>query len=148
MDSIFIKPEYAIKFPSNNFQKSSKIPKILHKNTISYTKLKTPHLHSNLANDLFRTGDRFIPFKTDKENFQNFLLKTPLTNQQNKNNKNNSNANLSNTNVNNDGQNLLSPLEEKPEKNYANFIVDNMLRTNADNYNFHKDKIRKFRFTI
>ena len=141
MDSIFIKPEYAIKFPSNNFQKSSKIPKILHKNTISYTKLKTPHLHSNLANDLFRTGDRFIPFKTDKENFQNFLLKTPLTNQQNKNNKNNSNANLSNTNVNNDGQNLLSPLEEKPEKNYANFIVDNMLRANSDNYNYNLNNL-------
>ena len=127
MDSIFIQP--------NNIPlKSSKIPKILHKNTISYTtKLKTPHLRSNFSNELFLTGDRFIPFKNDKENFQNFLLKTPITNNNIKNNTNSVNNNELNE------QNLLSPLDEKPEKNYANFIVDNMLRTNSDNYNFNNN---------
>ena len=152
MESLFIHQELIPKFSDKNFP-PSKNPKIIHKNTISYNKYKTPRLHSNLSNDLFRTGDRFIPFKNDKENFQNFLLHTPIPNVNE--NTINSNTNFFNANVtsnlnNNTGNNtneqeLLSPLEEKPEKNYANFIVDNMLRTNSDNYNFQKGKERKFR---
>ena len=153
MESIFIQQEFHPKFPDQNFF-NSKNQKILHKNTISYNKFKTPRITNNLHNDLFRTGDRFIPLKNDKENFQNFLLNTPIPNVNNF--TSNSNTNVlyvnvnSNTNNNNNRngnteQDLLSPLEEKPEKNYANFIVDNMLRTNSDNFNCQKDKIGKFR---
>ena len=153
MESIFIQQEFHPKFPDQNFF-NSKNQKILHKNTISYNKFKTPRITNNLHNDLFRTGDRFIPLKNDKENFQNFLLNTPIPNVNNF--TSNSNTNVLNVNVNsntnnnnnrngNTEQDLLSPLEEKPEKNYANFIVDNMLRTNSDNFNCQKDKIGKFR---
>jgi len=153
MESIFIQQEFHPKFPDQNFF-NSKNQKLLHKNTISYNKFKTPRIVNNLHNDLFRTGDRFIPLKNDKENFQNFLLNTPIPNVNNftsNSNTNILNANISsnpNNNNNRNGnteQDLLSPLEEKPEKNYANFIVDNMLRTNSDNYNCQKDKIGKFR---
>ena len=153
MESIFVPQEIHPKFPDQNIL-NSKIPKIIHKNTVSFNKFKTPHFHNNLANDIFRTGDRFIPFKNDKENFQNFLLNTPIPNPQvltsNSNNNAlnaNGNSNTNNNSNRNDSneQGLLSPLEEKPEKNYANFIVDNMLRTNADNYNYQKDKHGKFR---
>ena len=153
MESIFIQQEFHPKFPDQNFF-NSKNQKILHKNTISYNKFKTPRITNNLHNDLFRTGDRFIPLKNDKENFQNFLLNTPIPNVNNF--TSNSNTNILNVNINsntnnnnnrngNTEQDLLSPLEEKPEKNYANFIVDNMLRTNSDNFNCQKDKIGKFR---
>jgi WD40 repeat protein len=52
-------------------------------------------------------------------------------------------GNLENTKINE--QNLLSPLDEKPETNYASFIVDNMLRINIDQYNFPRSKIVKLR---
>ena len=156
MDSIFINEEFNPKFPVQDIP-NPKNPKIIHKNTISFNKFKTPRLHSNLQNDLFRTGDRFIPLKNDKDNFQNFLLHTPIpiSNNFSSNTNNNAlnsniNANINNNNNRNNGNNeqdLLSPLEEKPEKNYANFIVDNMLRINSDNYNYNtqKDKMGKFR---
>ena len=153
MESIFIQQEFHPQFPDRNFL-GSKNQKLIHKNTISFNKFKTPHIHNNLQNDLFRTGDRFIPLKNDKENFQNFLLNTPIpipNNFTSNSHTNALNANINsntNSNVNRNGngeQDLLSPLEEKPEKNYANFIVDNMLRSNSDNYNYQKDKIGKFR---
>ena len=153
MESIFIQPEFHPKFDEQNilFSKNSKL---IRKNTISYNKYKTPRLHNNLSNNIFRTGDRFIPFKNDKENFQNFLLNTPIPKTQVfpsslNNNIINPNNNSNNNIVNrNNEQEMLSPLEEKPEKNYANFIVDNMLRINSDNFNCNfnnKDKERKFR---
>jgi len=150
MESIFIQQEFHPNFEDKNIL-ISKNSKLIRKNTISYNKYKTPRLHNNLSNNIFRTGDRFIPFKNEQENFQNFLLHTPLPNTQmfpsSTNNIINQNNNSNNNNANgNNDQDTLSPLEEKPEKNYANFIVDNMLRTNSDNYNFHnKDKERKFR---
>ena len=156
MDSIFINEEFNPKFPVQDIP-NPKNPKIIHKNTISFNKFKTPRLHSNLQNDLFRTGDRFIPLKNDKDNFQNFLLHTPIPISNNFSSNTNNNALNSNVNANinnnnnrnnsNNEQDLLSPLEEKPEKNYANFIVDNMLRINSDNYNYNtqKDKMGKFR---
>ena len=153
MESIFIQQEFHPKFEEQNilFSKNSKL---IRKNTVSYNKYKTPRLHNNLTNNIFRTGDRFIPFKNDKENFQNFLLNTPIPKTQvfpslTNNNIINPNNNSNNNNVNrNNEQETLSPLEEKPEKNYANFIVDNMLRINSDNFNCNlnnKDKERKFR---
>ena len=153
MESIFIQQEFHPKFEEQNilFSKNSKL---IRKNTVSYNKYKTPRLHNNLTNNIFRTGDRFIPFKNDKENFQNFLLNTPIPKthvfpSMTNNNIINPNNNSNNNNVNrNNEQETLSPLEEKPEKNYANFIVDNMLRINSDNFNCNlnnKDKERKFR---
>ena len=153
MESLFIQQEFHPKFDEQNFP-FSKNPKLIRKNTISYNKYKTPRLHNNLSNNIFRTGDRFIPFKNDKDNFQNFLLHTPLPNTQvfpssTNNNINNQNNNSNNNNINgNNEQEILFPLDEKPEKNYANFIVDNMLRTNSENFNCNlnnKDKERKFR---
>ena len=153
MESIFIQQEFHPKFEEQNilFSKNSKL---IRKNTVSYNKYKTPRLHNNLSNNIFRTGDRFIPFKNDKENFQNFLLNTPIPKTQvfpsmTNNNIINPNNNSNNNNINrNNEQETLSPLEEKPEKNYANFIVDNMLRINSDNFNCNlnnKEKERKFR---
>ena len=153
MESIFIQQEFHPKFNEQNIL-VSKNSKLIRKNTVSYNKYKTPRLHNNLSNNIFRTGDRFIPFKNDKENFQNFLLNTPIPKTQvfpslTNNNIINPNNNSNNNNVNrNNEQETLSPLEEKPEKNYANFIVDNMLRINSDNFNCNlnnKDKERKFR---
>ena len=153
MESIFIQQEFHPKFEEQNIL-VSKNSKLIRKNTVSYNKYKTPRLHNNLSNNIFRTGDRFIPFKNDKENFQNFLLNTPIPKTQvfpslTNNNIINPNNNSNNNNVNrNNEQETLSPLEEKPEKNYANFIVDNMLRINSDNFNCNlnnKDKERKFR---
>ena len=116
-----------------NRQKSSKSNKIVHKNTISYNKFKTPCINGNLDKELLRTGDRFIPFKND-ENFQNFLLKTPNLN---------ISYEIEKTKIIESEK--LSPLEEKPETNYASFIVDNMLRTNTDIYNFPQSKFEKLR---
>jgi WD40 repeat protein len=116
-----------------NRQKSSKSNKIVHKNTISYNKFKTPCINGNLDKELLRTGDRFIPFKND-ENFQNFLLNTPNLN---------ISYEIEKTKIIESEK--LSPLEEKPETNYASFIVDNMLRTNTDIYNFPQSKFEKLR---
>lgn len=114
-------------------QKQNKSSKISHKNTISYNRIKNYKTNANLDKQLFRTGDRFIPFKNDN-NFQNFILKTPnLT----------LNYELEKTKKKEDE--LLSPLEEKPETNYASFIVDNMLRTSMDQFNFPNSKCARFR---
>ena len=132
MNSVLIGLDYPYYNEEQNKKKSSK-SKIIHKNTISYNKYKISRINNNSDNGSLRTGDRFIPFKNDKDNFQNFLLKN--------------NANVSNIHEKNKLNNsaLLSPLEEKPEKNYASFIVDNMLRTNSDQYNFPQSKMGKFR---
>ena len=103
MESIFIHQEFHPKFQEQNVP-HLKNTKIFHKNTISYNKYKTPHFHNHLSNDIFRTGDRFIPFKNDKENFQNFLLNTPIPNVNNftsNSNTNNLNVNINSNNNNN-----------------------------------------------
>ena len=130
MNSVLIGLDYPNYNGEQNKKKSS-ISKIIHKNTISYNKYKISRINTSSDNGSLRTGDRFIPFKNDKDNFQNFLL------------KNNSNvSNIEKNKLNNSA--LLSPLKEKPEKNYASFIVDNMLRTNADQYNLPQSKMGKF----
>ena len=132
MNSVLIGLDYPYYNGEQNKKKTSK-SKIIHKNTISYNKYKISRINNSIDNGSLRTGDRFIPLKNDKDNFQNFLLKN--------------NSNVSNIYEKNKLNNspLLSPLEEKPEKNYASFIVDNMLRTNADQYNFPQSKMGKFR---
>ena len=61
-----------------NQKKKVKKNNINHKGTISYNKFKTPRLSKNVDKEQLRTGDRFIPFRNDKDNFQNFLFNTPL----------------------------------------------------------------------
>ena len=82
MNSVLIGLDYPYYNGEQNKKKSSK-SKIIHKNTISYNKYKISRINTNSDNGSLRTGDRFIPFKNDKDNFQNFLL--------------NNNSNLSNT---------------------------------------------------
>ena len=133
MDSISIVSEYNHFKQEQIRQKQSKSNKINHKNTVSYNKLKTYLGNTLLGNEQLRTGDRFIPFKNDN-NFQNFVLKSPNPDIKD---------NLDEEKINE--QNLLSPLEEKPETNYASFIIDNMLRTNLEQFNFPLSKIIKMR---
>ena len=132
MNSVLIGLDYPYYNGEQNKKKSSK-SKIIHKNTISYNKYKISRINTNSDNGSLRTGDRFIPFKNDKDNFQNFLL-----------NNNSNSLNIHEKNKLNNSA-ILSPFEEKPEKNYASFIVDNMLRTNSDQYNFPHSKMGKFR---
>ena len=133
MDSISLGLEYKNFNQEQSRPKASKSYKINHKNTISFNRLKNylGNIHSD--SELIRTGDRFIPLKNDN-NFQNFVLKTPNPSNM---------GNIDNIKINE--QNLLSPLDEKPEANYASFIVDNMLRTNIEQYNFPRSKFVKLR---
>ena len=131
MDSISLGLDYNNNNQDPSRQKTSKSYKILHKNTVSYKEFKSYGVNTNLNHQQLRTGDRFIPFKNE-DNFQNFVLKTP-----------NPTVTYDFEKPKINDQVLLSPLEEKPETNYANIIVDNMLRTNMDQYNFKIDKIKK-----
>ena len=133
MDSLSIRLDYNLYNQEQSRQRTNKSYKISHKNTISYNRYKTFKTNTNFDNEPLRTGDRFIPFKND-DNFQNFVLKTP-----------NLTLNYDLEKVKKNEESLLSPLEEKPETNYANFIVDNMLRTNTDQYNFPYSKFANFR---
>lgn len=76
-------------------------------------------------------GDRFIPCKSNYDNnIQNFILNSsPFNN-------NSSDSNIIHS---------LYSSEEKPEKNYVNFIIDNMLKNSSDDYNIirRNNKIRK-----
>ena len=133
MDSLSIRLDYNLYNQDQSRQRTNKSNKISRKNTISYNRYKIYKTNINFDNEPLRTGDRFIPFKND-DNFQNFVLKTPnLT----------LNYDLEKSKKNEEI--LLSPLEEKPERNYANFIVDNMLRANTDQYNFAYSKLVNFR---
>ena len=133
MDSISLGLDYNNLNQDPSRQKTSKSYKILHKNTVSYKEFKTYGVNTNSGHQQLRTGDRFIPFKNE-DNFQNFVLKTP-----------NPTVTFDFENPKTNEQILLSPLEEKPETNYANFVVDNMLRANMDQYNFPRSKLVKLR---
>jgi cell division cycle 20-like protein 1 (cofactor of APC complex) len=133
MDSLSIRLDYNVYNHGPSRHKTNKSYKISHKNTISYNRFKTYKSNTNLDNEPLRTGDRFIPFK-DEDNFQNFILKTP-----------NLTLNYDLEKAKKNEEDLLSPLEEKHETNYANFIVDNMLRTSTDQYNFPYSKFARFR---
>ena len=131
MDSISLGLDYKNHDQYHSRQKTSKPYQINHKNTVSYKASKTYGI--NLYHQQLRIGDRFIPFKNE-DNFQNFVLKTPNPTVTYDYEKSKINESI-----------LLSPLEEKPEINYASFIVDNMLRANMDQYNFSFTKMIKLR---
>ena len=66
-------------------------------------------------------GDRFIPYKNKLDNnMQNYIL-----------NSSPFNINLSNSSNEKDSS---SSIERKPEKNYVNFVIDNMLKSSSENY--------------
>ena len=133
MNTFSLEPKLNHYNQESSRQKQTKNNKISHKNTISYNRFKTYGFNTYLENELLRTGDRFIPFKND-DNFQNFVLKTPNPTIEYGIEKEKITEQIG-----------ISSLEEKPEINYASFIVDNMLRTNMDQYNFPKSKLMKFR---
>ena len=71
------------------------------------------------------TGDRFIPLKNNLDNnVQNFILNTSVI--------------TFNQNVDS-----MSSSEGKIEKNYVNFIIDNMLKISADNFIVKNNEIQK-----
>ena len=71
-------------------------------------------------------GDRFIPNKNSDNNIQNFkLFSSPF-------------------NINSSGKiDYSSSIESKPEKNYVNFIIDNMLENSSEEYIIRNNKKRK-----
>ena len=81
------------------------------KNNISEFKINEPNKQK-----LLTVGDRFIPNKNSDNNVQNFIL------------------NSSPFNNNSSGKIDSSSTESKPEKNYVNFIIDNMLKNSSDDY--------------
>ena len=87
---------------------------------------KTPKTIVNNKTHYCLTGDRFIPIKTDKENYQNFLLKTSRTNY-----NNNSNINLSTL--------KNSPMNQK-ENRYSSFMLDSLLIKSADEFNIERGR--------
>ena len=92
-------------------------------NNISEFKLSN---NASVNQKILVSGDRFIPYKNDN-NIQNFILNSsPFNNNSSFSKKNDS---LSSS--------------EKPEKNYVNFIIDNMLKNSSEDYIVRNDKIRK-----
>ena len=85
---------------------------------------KTPKTIVNSKSHYCLTGDRFIPMKSDKENYQNFLLKTERANY-----NNNNNINLSTF--------KNSPGNQK-ENRYSSFMLDSLLIKSADEFNIER----------
>ena len=87
-------------------------------------KFKTPKPVINTRTHYCLTGDRFIPFKTDKDNYQNFLLKSSRSIYDNQ-----ISLNLSN--------NKNSPHQQK-ENRYSTFMLDSLLVKSADVFSIDK----------
>ena len=113
-----------------NIQKKSKI-----KGNNNYTNIAQFNISNNNDKNII-TGDRFIPLKNNSDNnLQNFIL----------------NSSPFNFNSSNSPQKVesISSSEGKIEKNYINFIIDNMLKISSDkfvvkNNNISKNKIFSF----
>jgi len=75
---------------------------------------------NNIDNDkkLLVTGDRFIPYKNNIDNIQNFIL----------------NSSPFNNNSSSSNHKIDSSTKSEKEKNYVNFVIDNMLKNSSDNY--------------
>ena len=85
---------------------------------------------SNNSDNNIITGDRFIPLKNGLDNnIQNFIL----------------NSSPFNINSINSPQKVdsISSSEGKIEKNYVNFIIDNMLKISSDNFVVKNNEIRQ-----
>ena len=86
--------------------------------------------NENINKNLSITGDRFIPFKNNLDNnIQNFILNSsPLNN----------NSSFSKQKIDSN-----SSSESKPEKNYVNFIIDNMLKNSSDDFIIRNNGIKR-----
>ena len=107
-----------------NIQKKSKI-----KGNNNYTNIAQFNISNNNDKNII-TGDRFIPLKNNSDNnLQNFIL----------------NSSPFNFNSSNSPQKVesISSSEGKIEKNYINFIIDNMLKISSDKFVVTNNNIRK-----
>ena len=107
-----------------NIQKKSKI-----KGNNNYTNISQFNILNNNDKNII-TGDRFIPLKNNSDNnLQNFIL----------------NSSPFNFNSSNSPQKVesISSSEGKIEKNYINFIIDNMLKISSDKFVVKNNNIRK-----
>lgn len=90
----------------------------------NFSKINEFKINPNADKNII-TGDRFIPLKNNLDNnVQNFILNTSVI--------------TFNQNVDS-----MSSSEGKIEKNYVNFIIDNMLKTSADNFIVKNNEIQK-----
>ena len=106
-----------------NIQKKSKI-----KGNNNYTNIAQFNISNNNDKNII-TGDRFIPLKNNSDNnLQNFIL----------------NSSPFNFNSSNSPQKVesISSSEGKIEKNYINFIIDNMLKISSDKFVVKNNNIR------
>ena len=106
-----------------NIQKKSKI-----KGNNNYTNIAQFNISNNNDKNII-TGDRFIPLKNNLDNnLQNFIL----------------NSSPFNFNSSNSPQKVesISSSEGKIEKNYINFIIDNMLKISSDKFVVKNNNIR------
>ena len=112
---------------SNKDTGNQRTKKLNGKNIISNVKeIK----YSNNNDNNIITGDRFIPLKNSVDNnVQNFIL----------------NSSPFNFNSSNSPQKVdsISSSEGKPEKNYVNFIIDNMLKISSDTFVIKNKETRK-----
>lgn len=107
-----------------NIQKKSKI-----KGNNNYTNIAQFNILNKNDKNII-TGDRFIPLKNNSDNnLQNFIL----------------NSSPFNFNSSNSPQKVesISSSEGKIEKNYINFIIDNMLKISSDKFVVKNNNIRK-----
>ena len=106
-----------------NIQKKSKI-----KGNNNYTNIAQFNILNKNDKNII-TGDRFIPLKNNSDNnLQNFIL----------------NSSPFNFNSSNSPQKVesISSSEGKIEKNYINFIIDNMLKISSDKFVVKNNNIR------
>ena len=112
---------------SNKDTGNQRTKKLNGKNIISNVKeIK----YSNNNDNNIITGDRFIPLKNSVDNnVQNFIL----------------NSSPFNFNFSNSPQKVdsISSSEGKAEKNYVNFIIDNMLKISSDTFVIKNKETRK-----
>ena len=112
---------------SNKDTDNQRTKKLNGKNIISNVKeIK----YSNNNDNNIITGDRFIPLKNSVDNnVQNFIL----------------NSSPFNFNSSNSPQKVdsISSSEGKAEKNYVNFIIDNMLKISSDTFVIKNKEARK-----
>ena len=95
----------------------------------SKSSIKQFKIPNNIDNNII-TGDRFIPLKNNLDNnVQNFIL----------------NSSPFNFNSFNSPQKIdsISSSDGKIEKNYVNFIIDNMLKISSDKFVIKNKEIRK-----
>lgn len=109
--------EFSNKDTNEQRNKKNKIEK-------NFSKINEFKINPNADKNII-TGDRFIPLKNNLDNnVQNFILNTSVI--------------TFNQNVDS-----MSSSEGKIEKNYVNFIIDNMLKISADNFIVKNNEIQK-----